>query len=75
MENNNSVNMEKSSNNWFERNDLAEDYAKYRPHYDRSMYEDILRFCKEQEGFKTELAVDVGRHDVFFSACSKIYIS
>ena len=60
--------MEKPSNNWFERNDLAEDYVKYRPQYDRSVYEHILTFCKEQEGFKTELAVDVGKH----SAYSKI---
>ena len=63
MENNTAVN-ENSSDNWFERSDLAEEYAKYRPSYERSMYEDILKFCKEKEGFRTQLAVDVGKYTV-----------
>ena len=49
-----------SLNNWFERSDLAENYEKYRPHYDRSMYEQILEFCGQCFGFQTQLAVDVG---------------
>ena len=61
MENSKSIN-ENSFNNWFERSDLAAEYAKYRPRYERSMYEDIIKFCKQNEGFKTQVAVDVGKY-------------
>ena len=56
-----------SDDNWFENKDLAENYAKYRSYYDRTMYEDIIGFCNHQEDFQTILAVDVGEHDFFTS--------
>ena len=50
-----------NADNWFENKHLSENYAKYRPYYDRSMYEDIINFCNQQEGFQTHCAVDVDK--------------
>ena len=60
-----------SADNWFENKHLSENYAKYRPYYDRSMYEDIISFCNQQEGFQTHCAVDVGK-GLQKGLCSKI---
>ena len=64
MKNSKSIN-ENSSNNWFERSDLAAEYAKYKPRYERSKY---VKFCKQNEGLKTQAAVDVGKYVYFYFA-------